>query len=620
MLIPNRYVVDMIRRGHQIPFETGVPPPFNGLLETDPESPETREILRAELSGLLEKGAVSEVPPLLAESGYYSHFFTVPKKDGGLRPILNLKPFNLLVEDFKFGMIKTPMLLSMVGQGDWLSSVDLKDAYFHIPIYEGHRKYLRFRFEGRNYQYNCLPFGYKLAPIIFTRAVKTALGVLMRKGVRLAWYIDDLLVLAKSPELGLAHTLLLMSYLHFMGFTINWKKSAPWPMCQTSYLGLRLDSVSMKATLTQERWTRTSMVLQRFFPGSKVTYVLIKRLLGLLASAHQVVPLGLLYMRELQLWFAQYHTRWRDKPRYNNRIVTVPLSVKGDVDYWTAACTDRVGVPLGPKLEEATIYTDASLSGWGGFMGHDIAFGSWPVGHFWPINVLEMEAIWLSIQKFAPELYGRHILIMTDNMTARAYINHQGGMKSENCRFWARRIWLWVAENALSIHAEHVPGKENIAADLLSRGGPHADNWSLNPLIVSEIWDRFGEARVDLFAAKDNAKCPLWFSMNPADKAPLGVNALGLRPWPRELLYAFPPYHRIPDLLDRFEAEGQRLILVAPFETSNIWYPRMVLWSQRERFNIPPWPDALTQAGGQIRQGPWIRNTRLAAWLLEKPL
>ena len=98
----------------------------------------------------------------------------------------------------------------------------------------------------------------------------------------------------------------------------------------------------------------------------------------------------------------------------------------------------------------------------------------------------------------------------------------------------------------------------------------------------------------------------------------MGVNALGLRPWPEGLLYAFLPYYRIPDLLDRFEAEGRRLILVAPFETSNVWFPRMIRWTRCERFDIPTWPDALTQAGGQIREGPWIRNTRLAAWLLER--
>ena len=181
---------------------------------------------------------------------------------------------------------------------------------------------------------------------------------------------------------------------------------------------------------------------------------------------------------------------------------------------------------------------------------------------------------------------------------AKAYMNRQGGMVSKTCRCWARRIWLWVSQNALSIAAEHVPGKENVAADMLSRGGPHDDDWSLNPLIVQRLWSVFGEAQVDLFASKENAKCPLWFGRIPTDCAPLGVNALGLEPWPRALLYAFPPYRLLPSLLDRFEVEGHRLILVAPFETSNSWFPRMVRWIKGARFNLPLQEDAISQAKG----------------------
>ena len=110
------------------------------------------------------------------------------------------------------------------------------------------------------------------------------------------------------------------------------------------------------------------------------------------------------------------------------------------------------------------------------------------------------------------------------------------------------------------------------------------------------LWTLFGEARVDLFASKENAKCPLWFSRIPTDCAPLGVNALGLEPWPRALLYAFPPYRLLPSLLDRFEVEGRRLILVAPFETSNSWFARMVRWIKGARFDLPLQEDAISQA------------------------
>ena len=208
---------------------------------------------------------------------------------------------------------------------------------------------------------------------------------------------------------------------------------------------------------------------------------------------------------------------------------------------------------------------------------------------------------------------------MTDSMTAKAYINRQGGVRSELCRQWARCVWLWVHSHALSIRALHVPGKDNEAADILSRGGPHADNWSLNPGIVAMLWQRFGVAQVDLFASKSNYKCPLWYSMSTSDLAPMGTNALGLDPWPEGLLYAFPPYSLLFDRMVRSEHTGGRLILVAPYETSNPWFPLLVPWLRGERFDLPEMEDTLTQSEGLLREGPCIRGARLVAWMLTKP-
>ena len=88
---------------------------------------------------------------------------------------------------------------------------------------------------------------------------------------------------------------------------------------------------------------------------------------------------------------------------------------------------------MGPKAREVTIYTDASLEGWGAIMGLNTArglCGQWPRPH---INALEMEAVWKALLAFAPYLLGRHILIMTDSMTTKAYINRQGAVVSARC-------------------------------------------------------------------------------------------------------------------------------------------------------------------------------------------
>ena len=56
--------------------------------------------------------------------------------------------------------------------GEWVSSIDLSDAYLHIPIHPSSRKYLRFCYKAQVFQFTSLPFGLATAPQVFTMIVK----------------------------------------------------------------------------------------------------------------------------------------------------------------------------------------------------------------------------------------------------------------------------------------------------------------------------------------------------------------------------------------------------------------------------------------------------------------
>ncbi len=118
---------------------------------------------------LLVKGAIETVPPAQSESGFYSCYFLVPKKDGGLWPILDLRRLNWALMGRPFRMTTLKQILSQVCPGDWFFSLDLKDAYIHIQIAPHHRRFLRFVFEGLAYM--ALPFGLSLAPRTFTKCI-----------------------------------------------------------------------------------------------------------------------------------------------------------------------------------------------------------------------------------------------------------------------------------------------------------------------------------------------------------------------------------------------------------------------------------------------------------------
>ncbi|KAI4785203.1 hypothetical protein KUCAC02_037901, partial [Chaenocephalus aceratus] len=59
--------------------------------------------------------------------------------------------------------------------GDRFSTIDLRDAYFQIPIWEGHRRFLRFC-KDKFFELCVLPFGISLAPRTFTRCMDAVLG------------------------------------------------------------------------------------------------------------------------------------------------------------------------------------------------------------------------------------------------------------------------------------------------------------------------------------------------------------------------------------------------------------------------------------------------------------
>ena len=87
-------------------------------------------------------------------SGYYARFFLVPKKDSNKwRAILDLSQLNQSVVKQKFKMETAENIRKHLKEGEWVMSVDLSDAYHHIPIHKNHTKCLRFCFYRRVFQY-----------------------------------------------------------------------------------------------------------------------------------------------------------------------------------------------------------------------------------------------------------------------------------------------------------------------------------------------------------------------------------------------------------------------------------------------------------------------------------
>ena len=155
-------------------------------------------IIQKEVDELLAKGVIE---PSSGGAGFYSSMFVVPKPTGGLWPILNLKCFNCYMHVPSFKMPTIRHVLQLIQSGDYAFSIDLQDAYLHIPIVK-HHLFLQFVRHNVPYQWKVLPFELVTAPQVFTALTKPILFLCHHMGFGIVIYLDDILVLVDSKWAG----------------------------------------------------------------------------------------------------------------------------------------------------------------------------------------------------------------------------------------------------------------------------------------------------------------------------------------------------------------------------------------------------------------------------------
>ncbi len=549
-------------------------------------------VLHAEVAVLLAKDAIEPVPPAEMKSGFYSPYFIVPKKDGGLRPILDLRVLNQALHKLPFRMLTQRRIFQCVRPFDWFAAIDLKDAYFHVSILPRHRPFLRFAFEGRAYQYKALPFGLSLSPRVFTKVVEAALVPLREAGIRILNYLDDWLILAQSRELLCEHRDMVLSHLSRLGLQVNREKSKLSTTQRISFLGMELDSVNLTARLSEERAQSMLRCLESLQRKRAVPLKHFQRLLGHMASSAAITPLGLLHMRPLQRWLYDRVPRWAW--RHGTYRVSLTPSCRRTFSPWSDLAFLWAGVPLKQVSRHIVVSTDASATGWGAMCNGQAAAGLWTGPQLqWHINCLELLAIWLALRRFRTLLHEKHVLVRSDNTATVAYIKHQGGLRSRRMSQLARHLLLWSQKHLRSLRAVHVPGELNHAADELSRQHALPGEWRLHPEILQLIWRRFGDAQVD----PDTSHCQFFFSLS---EGTLGTDALACS-WPRGLRkYAFPPVSLLAQTLCKVRKDEEQVLLVAPYWPNRTWFPELMLLATAPPWQIPLRRDLLSQRGGTL--------------------
>ena len=176
-----------------------------------------------EITKLIQKGVLQ---PVLDEPGQViSNIFLRPKKDGSYRMILDLTWLNKFIEYQHFKMSGLNTAKEMLRRNCWMASIDLKDAYYSVPIAYQDRKYLRFRWRNVLYQYTVMPNGLACAPRYFTKLLNPVFAFLRNNGHECFQYIDDSFIVSDTKESCDFSVKVVSQTLKDLGFVVHPEKS-----------------------------------------------------------------------------------------------------------------------------------------------------------------------------------------------------------------------------------------------------------------------------------------------------------------------------------------------------------------------------------------------------------
>ncbi len=601
-LTSDKMILDSVR-GITIPLDTQ---PNQIRVSPNPKFNDTETLaINTEIERLLGKEVIEQVPH---ESGeIISPIFVRVKKDGRFRLILNLKEFNKSVSYNHFKMDTLQTITNLMTQNCFMASVDLKDAYYSIPVHRSHRKYLKFFWNQKLYQFTCMPNGLSCCPRLFTKILKPPLTALHKKGHIASNYIDDLYLQGQTFAKCKTNVLDTIEQFDSLGFISHPSKSAFEPSQKLIILGFRLDSVKMTISLTGEKAAALAELCQALIDLGKVKIREVARVLGKIISSLPGVMYGALYYREIEKDKTQ---ALKQNAGNFESYMTLSDNANKELNWWVSNVQQSYSL-ISHGNPQQIITTDASLIGWGAVFGNQSTGGSWSTAEKTNhINVLELLAVFFGLKCFAKYTTNTHIRIMTDNTTAVATINHMGTCHSEQCNAIGRDIWEWCIARSIWISAAHIPGKLNVQADLESRKINLGAEWMLNPIYLHDALARLKfTPTIDLFASRVNKQFDRYASFRPDPEAEM-IDAFTVH-WGMLNFYMFPPFSVVSAVLRKILEDKAEGICVLPDWPTRAWYPKALQMCQVAPIKLQPRQDRLVLPGSPEETHPLSKSLGL---------
>ena len=535
---------------------------------------------------------------------FISHIFPVPKKSlGEFRIILDLSDLNSFVQKIRFRMDSLSDIINLIQPGDYFISIDISDAYYCIAMHILSMPYLTFIFLNVYYQFTCLPQGLTSAPRIFTKIIRIILTFLRRQDIRIAAWIDDILLVASSFSLCQEQTYKSLQTFKELGFLPNMEKSQLVPAQRIYHLGLIWDSIEFSISIPKDKieGVKKKCLIALSF---KVQVKFLSSILGSIEYFRWGFPHAALHYRLLQRCVNSCLAKNLSYEDY----VFPSFNACKDLSWWSKVGDSLPSRSLSPFEANIEIFCDASETGWGCWSSENKeTFGFWSSSEReLHINSLEFKAVFFAFRCFFRYTFNCSILIHSDNISVVTYINNQGGTCSARLCDMAITLWEFCIKRDISISAVHLPGVDNSKADRLSRMENSDHSYSISETFFDLLFNSISfPLKVDCFASRLNFKLDNFISRY-YDPYSSWVDAFTVH-W-SDHVYLFPPVPIIHRVISKFKADktGHGL-LICPYWPSQLWFPSLL-----EILIAPPILIPSEMVLDELRRLP--KNCRLVAW------
>jgi hypothetical protein len=600
----SRMVLEWIRLGYKLPIKTPIQP-FHRAAWV-PRTPQEKTAARELLQKLQATGVVRPA----TTDRFVSKSRLEPKKDGGYRLVVDLRPVNKHLHEQRCRYEDLRQMAAGLHPDDWCLSFDLQSGYYHVPIHPTHSKYLTTIIDGQLVSFQALPFGLSTAPLVFTKMMRPMVETLRRQEVRIFPYLDDFLIAAESREEAIKSQQLATSLLNRLGLKMHPEKGQQVPGQTIRHLGMEINLLRGVFRAPEDKLRSLKRIARTLLSSAKkhrrwCNGHQLEVFVGTVMSLMLAIPSARTLTRSLYDALALRHRRSDDAKL--SRQAMRDLQAFADLQEW------QVEAKIWPTVPTVTVTTDASDYGWGACLDDATHAGFFsPAQASLHITAKEMLAVEETLIRLPTSICNTAIRLRTDNMAVMFALRNRVSASPAMMKI-LRRILEFLDNRRLHLQAEYIATDLN-PADPLSRRHDKTD-WKVNRQLLHQWENRFGVRTFDRFATRANRVCPRFNSWR---LEPESDGDAMLVPWKGHLNWLNPPFAMIGRAVAKLRREGAEALMLAPSWPSAAWYPDLMQLAKTVIKLKPRLVQALVDATNPATPEP-LRNPNWSLLLVHIP-